>query len=64
MMEIIHDIAPGTTQAFHTAEGGQANFPQGIIELANAGAKGSTTISSISVSRCSRMAPLPRRSIR
>ena len=39
MMEIIHDIAPGTTQAFHTAEGGQANFAQGIIELANAGAR-------------------------
>ncbi|MGH8586578.1 MAG: hypothetical protein ACREWE_10495 [Gammaproteobacteria bacterium] len=39
MMEIIHDIAPGTTQAFHTAEGGQANFAQGIIDLANAGAK-------------------------
>ncbi len=39
MMEIIHDIAPGASQAFHTALGGQANFAQGIIDLANAGAK-------------------------
>ncbi len=39
MMEIIHDIAPGATLAFHTAFEGQAGFAQGIIELANAGAK-------------------------
>ena len=39
MMEIIHDVAPGAMQAFHTAEGGQANFAQGIIDLANAGAQ-------------------------
>jgi hypothetical protein len=39
MMEIIHDVAPGASQAFHTAFGGQASFAQGIIDLANAGAK-------------------------
>jgi hypothetical protein len=39
MMEIIHDVAPGATLAFHTAFGGQASFAQGIIDLANAGAK-------------------------
>jgi len=39
MMEIIHDIAPGASQAFHTAFEGQASFAQGIIDLANAGAK-------------------------
>ena len=39
MMEIIHDVAPGATLAFHTAFEGQANFAQGIMALANAGAK-------------------------
>ncbi len=40
MMEIIHDVAPGASLAFHTAfEGGQAGFAQGIIALATAGAK-------------------------
>jgi subtilisin family serine protease len=38
MMEIIHDVAPGASQAFHTAVEGQASFAQGIIDLANAGA--------------------------
>jgi len=39
MMEIIHDVAPGARQAFHTAFEGQTSFAQGIIDLANAGAK-------------------------
>ncbi|MDQ3581445.1 MAG: hypothetical protein M3495_07435 [Pseudomonadota bacterium] len=39
MMEIIHDVAPGASQAFHTAFEGQASFAQGIIDLGNAGAK-------------------------
>jgi hypothetical protein len=39
MMEIIRDVAPGASQAFHTASGGQAVFAQGIIDLANAGAQ-------------------------
>lgn len=35
MMELIHDIAPGTTQlAFATATGGQANFAANIATLA------------------------------
>jgi len=34
MMQIIHDIAPGATQAFHTAFDGEASFAQGIIDLA------------------------------
>ncbi len=38
MIEIIRDIAPGASQAFHSAFNGQANFAQGIIDLANAGA--------------------------
>lgn len=37
MMQIIHDVAPGADLAFHTAFGGQANFAQGIRDLANAG---------------------------
>jgi subtilisin family serine protease len=39
MMEIIHDVAPGAALAFHTAFEGQANFAQGILDLAKAGAK-------------------------
>lgn len=34
MMQIIHDVAPGATQAFHTAFGGMADFASGITELA------------------------------
>lgn len=37
MMQILHDVAPGADLAFHTAVGGQANFAQGIRELAQAG---------------------------
>jgi hypothetical protein len=36
MMQIIHDVAPGASQAFHTAFNGQASFAQGIIDLAAA----------------------------
>ena len=39
LAEIVHDVAPGAAIAFHTADGGQANLAQGIVELANAGAK-------------------------
>lgn len=38
MMQLIADVAPGADQMFHTAFGGQADFAQGILELANAGA--------------------------
>ncbi|RDC65606.1 S8 family serine peptidase [Adhaeribacter pallidiroseus] len=37
MLEIIHDVAPAATLAFHTAIGGQANFAQGILDLQKAG---------------------------
>ncbi len=39
MMELIHDVAPGASQAFHTAFNGQAGFAQGIIDLMSLGAK-------------------------
>ena len=40
MMQLVHDVAPGANLAFHTASLGQANFAQGILDLANvAGAK-------------------------
>ena len=35
MAEIVHDVAPGSEIAFHTANLGQANFAQGIQDLAN-----------------------------
>src|SRR5262249_5098479 len=38
MLEIVHDIAPGASLAFHTANGGPQAFANGIIALANAGA--------------------------
>lgn len=34
MMQIVHDVAPGANQAFHTAFDGEASFALGIIELA------------------------------
>lgn len=39
MLQLVHDVAPGADLAFHTAFGGQANFANGIIELAEAGSK-------------------------
>jgi subtilase family protein len=39
IMQLIHDVAPGAPQAFHTAFDGMASFAQGIIDLANAGAR-------------------------
>jgi len=38
MMQLIYDVAPGTDFAFHTGIEGRANFAEGIIELADAGA--------------------------
>jgi uncharacterized repeat protein (TIGR01451 family) len=35
MAQIVHDVAPGAGIAFHTAEGGQAVFAQGIQDLPN-----------------------------
>ncbi|MCU0353295.1 MAG: hypothetical protein MUD08_06075 [Cytophagales bacterium] len=37
MAELVHDVAPGAQMAFRTAFLGQADFAQGITELANAG---------------------------
>ncbi|MEP7279221.1 MAG: S8 family serine peptidase [Bacteroidota bacterium] len=39
MAEIIHDVAPGAELAFHTASAGQADFAQGIQDLADKGCK-------------------------
>jgi hypothetical protein len=39
MMQIVHDVAPGASLAFHTAFNGDADFAQGILDLASAGAK-------------------------
>ncbi len=38
MMQIVHDIAPGAALAFHSANGGQAAFANGIGALVTAGA--------------------------
>ena len=37
MAQILYDVAPGARLAFHTAFNGEADFAQGIIELASAG---------------------------
>lgn len=37
MAQLIHDVVPGAKLAFHTAFNGQADFAQGIIDLALAG---------------------------
>jgi hypothetical protein len=37
MLEIVHAVAPGAELAFHTADNGQADFAQGIVQLANNG---------------------------
>ena len=34
MMQIVHDVAPGADQAFHSALNGVADFANGIIDLA------------------------------
>ena len=37
MLEIVHDLAPGSTLYFATANGGKANFANNIMALKNAG---------------------------
>lgn len=39
LAEVIHDVAPGAAITVHSAFNGEANFAQGIVDLANAGAK-------------------------
>ncbi len=38
MMQLVHDVAPGSSLKFHTAQGGQLNYATGILELRAAGA--------------------------
>lgn len=38
IMQILHDVAPGSSLAFHTANNSEADFAKGIIDLMNAGA--------------------------
>ena len=38
MLQIVHDVAPGASLAFATAQGGQANFANNIRALRDAGA--------------------------
>ena len=35
LLEIVHDLAPGATLGFVTANGGQAQFAQNILNLRN-----------------------------
>ncbi len=39
MLQIVYDVAPGTSLAFYTAENSEADFASGIGKLAAAGAK-------------------------
>jgi hypothetical protein len=39
MLQVVHDVAPGATLAFYTAENSEADFANGIEKLAAAGAK-------------------------
>jgi hypothetical protein len=40
MLQIVHDVAPGASLAFHTAENGEADFASGIGKLAAATSAG------------------------
>jgi uncharacterized membrane protein YgcG len=39
MLQIVHDVAPGASLAFYTADNSEADFANGILALAAAGAK-------------------------
>jgi len=39
MVQLVHDVAPGAAQKFHTAFNGAADFANGILKLRNAGAQ-------------------------
>ena len=39
MMQIVHDVAPGSSLAFYTAANSEQDFANGILALANAGCK-------------------------
>ncbi len=38
MAQLVHDLAPGSDLAFHEGFNGQADFAQGVLDLADAGA--------------------------
>ena len=38
MAQLVHDVAPGAAEKFHTANNGQLDFAQGILDLQKAGA--------------------------
>ncbi len=38
IMQILHDVAPGSSLAFHTANNSEPDFAKGIVDLMNAGA--------------------------
>jgi hypothetical protein len=39
MLQVVHDVAPGASLAFYTADNSEADFANGIQTLANAGAR-------------------------
>ena len=39
MLQIVHDVAPGASLAFYTGDNSEADFANGILALAAAGAK-------------------------
>jgi Subtilase family len=39
MLQIVHDVAPGASLAFYTSDNSEADFANGIVALAGAGAK-------------------------
>ncbi len=39
MLQIVHDVAPGASLAFHTVDNSEADFANGILALAAAGAR-------------------------
>src|SRR6185503_21210251 len=39
MVQLVHDVAPGAAQKFHTAFNGVIDFANGILRLRNAGAQ-------------------------
>jgi hypothetical protein len=63
MAELVHEIAPGASILFATANGGQAGFAHNIIALAQAGAKVIVDDVGYFAEPATRMASLPKPSI-
>ena len=71
MLQIVHDVAPGASLAFYTAENGEADFANGIVALAKAPVasgrrrqESSPTMSATSMNRSFRTVSWRRRSTR